>query len=300
MTEPHYQPFVSITANKMVNYVQNQMPSNRRYKSNLNLKHGFIAKTSETLSKQQLSKIKNQVSLITAAAKKKHLYYGKEKTKIKYSLGFATLTLSSNQNHTDSEIYNKCLAPLLQKLQSKFEGLRYFWRAETQTNGNIHYHIILNRYIHWTVLKREWNLCQNYLGYVDRFMEKNGHNEPNSTDIHAIKNIKNIAAYLVKYLSKEQKRRVVVGRVYGSDNATKKYCKYVIERTNEVWNEIAWIFERYKSMVFYNDFSSGIYCDVKKLLDKHKGVLYKTFTNNLTEYMTYGTQPDLLDILQEN
>lgn len=47
-------------------------------------------------------------------------------------------------------------------------------------------------------IRSVWNNCQNKLGYIERCKYKN----PNSTDIHAVKNQKALGAYMAKYMLK--------------------------------------------------------------------------------------------------
>jgi hypothetical protein len=151
---------------------------------------------------------------------------------------FITLTLPSQQIHTDNEIKKECLNQFLIELSRYHKVNQYVWRAEYQKNGNIHFHILANRYVIWTDVRNRWNRIVNKLGYVDRYREeqkeyhKNGFrvredllskwpadkqkkayergiklnwNDPNSTDIHSIYGITNIKAYLTKYLTKQEK-----------------------------------------------------------------------------------------------
>ena len=53
---------------------------------------------------------------------------------------FITLTLSDVQAHTDDSIKEHMLQPFLYWLQ-RYYNCSYVWKAETQINGNIHFHI---------------------------------------------------------------------------------------------------------------------------------------------------------------
>jgi len=152
-------------------------------------------------------------------------------------INFITLTLASKQVHSDNEIKSQCLDHFLTELRQFSPGISYIWRAEAQANGNIHFHITTNRFLPWNVLRNKWNRIQNKLGYIDRHQEtmkerfkhgfqfnpnskmygdyktqlkrfKSGlkHNwrQPNSTDVHSVHKIKNVAAYLSKYCTKNK------------------------------------------------------------------------------------------------
>jgi hypothetical protein len=172
----------------------------------------------------------------------------------KISLNFVTLTLPAEQIHTDKEIKRVALDKFLQILIKKYGVTTYVWRAEKQKNGNIHFHILINRNIHYTAIRAEWNRCIELLGYVSRYQEKFSKmslsdyikhrkpktneetqrvilsynkqcsvnwSSPNSTDIHKIDKMHKISAYISKYMTKSEKGEnlKVEGHLWGrSDN----------------------------------------------------------------------------------
>lgn len=160
--------------------------------------------------------------------------------KYKSKITFITLTLPSKQIHTDNEIKAKCLNQFLIEIGKYNYVSNYVWRSEYQENGNIHFHILVNKYVCWRDLRYRWNRIINKLGYVDRYAQnqkewhsggfkvrtdllskwkleaqKKAYSEgvkfdwrnPNSTDIHSIQNISNIKAYLTKYLTKTEQEK---------------------------------------------------------------------------------------------
>lgn len=84
---------------------------------------------------------------------------------------FVTLTLPSKQIHSDQKVKNECLDPFVEWLRKTFAVTAYFWRAESQKNGNVHFHILIDRFVPFTEIRRKWNLTVNRLGYVDRFAQ---------------------------------------------------------------------------------------------------------------------------------
>lgn len=154
---------------------------------------------------------------------------------VKHKLSMITLTLPSKQIHDDETIKSKCLNQFLIEIRKSFKVQDYIWKAEKQENTNIHFHILINRYIHHVKIKTIWNRIINKIGYVDTFaknqriyfengfrMSENPHDKrteakqraayekgknenwlnPNSTDIHALYKVRNAGAYLTKYLAK--------------------------------------------------------------------------------------------------
>lgn len=128
---------------------------------------------------------------------------------------FLTLTLSSRQVHCDKTIKREVLNHFLIYLKRHYGVANFIWKAELQENGNIHYHIITDQYIPHEELRELWNTAQNRLSYVDMF----AHDNPNSTDIHSLRRVKNVMAYVGKYMSKGVTQRPICGHVWGrSDN----------------------------------------------------------------------------------
>lgn len=149
-----------------------------------------------------------------------------------FRINFVTLTLPSKQQHSDQEIKDRCLNNFLQILRS--QGVAdYLWRAEAQPGtGNIHFHITTNKYLPHDKVRKWWNSSVEKLGYIENFELKHKHRNPNSTDVHSVKHIKNLTAYLSKYMGKNKafpcigELRLYDGQVqevlYGTDQYRKE------------------------------------------------------------------------------
>ncbi|WP_341228327.1 hypothetical protein [uncultured Arcticibacterium sp.] len=95
---------------------------------------------------------------------------------------FVTLTLPSLQIHRDRDIKEHILHPFINWLkhssdehykrgtrkgeQKGFGVNAFFWRAEPQKNGSIHFHVLVDRYVPWERIREKWNQCCEKLGYV--------------------------------------------------------------------------------------------------------------------------------------
>ena len=189
------------------------------------------------VSKLAKRKITKAIDYLLLFASDKTVTSIKTGRKFSFKIAFITLTLPSKQIHSDNEIKRTCLNSFIIELQ-KYEKVKNFiWRAELQRNGNIHFHIILDKFIPWNVIRNRWNRIVNKLGYVDRYRDsmrefyKDGfkvrkelthkwsegkqraaykknvltdYHSPNSTDVHSIKNVHNLTHYFVKYLTKNE------------------------------------------------------------------------------------------------
>ena len=149
-------------------------------------------------------RLKRAIQLIVAIAEPKKAMNFKLNKEFKFRLNFITLTLPVKQGpHTDKELKKLVLDVWLKAAKRRFKLRSYIWRAERQKNGNLHFHLVTDTYIPYDELRDTWNLRLNRLQYIDLFEKKHGHRHPNSTDVHAIKNVRNLAGYFAKYMAKD-------------------------------------------------------------------------------------------------
>jgi hypothetical protein len=140
-----------------------------------------------------------------------------------------TVTLSAKQIHSDQEIKKEILQPFLKQLQRVSTLKYYFWKAEKQKNGNIHFHILIDTFIYRQTVQKIWNSSQENLGYISRFNQEHKHREPPSTQIMAATNWYTFYRYMLKYITKDEEHGQVKGRKW-----------YMSERlkTLDVYNEL--------------------------------------------------------------
>lgn len=147
---------------------------------------------------------------------------------------FVTLTMPEDLGHEDKWIKRHLLTPFIQHLQREYNVWNYFWRAESQPCGRIHFHLFIDSYIHWEDLRADWNAKLEPYGYIDAFEAVWGHRDPNSTDIHALEQIHNVEAYAMKYVSKSEGYRPIEGRIHGCSDGLKKLTPYECLVSNEI------------------------------------------------------------------
>jgi len=193
---------------------------------------------------------------------------------------FVTLTLPASQEHHDNVIKRKCLVPFISTLQRKFDVWHYFWRAEAQKNGNIHFHLIVDTFIDHSQLRVEWNKCINKLEYVDRFAMKFGHHNPNSTDIHSLKNVNSPASYVIKYCCKSDGYRKIEGRIHGCSDGLKSLNPYEDLIDSKTSKFIEKVSLDPKSKIFYGDDFTVIKCSVRAMMLKY----YPEFRRDVVKF----------------
>lgn len=223
------------------------------------------AKYTGVLSTSARRKLRYYINLLVAQSEWKEAFnYELQKT-FRFRVNFITLTLSAPQGDiSDKEIKRVCLNNFLNRARSKFGMTTYVWRAEKQQNGNIHFHITTDVYIHYYELCNLWNECQELLGFVSRFRERTGSYRPNSTDIHSVKDVKNLAAYLVKYMSKKEKdAQIIEGKVWGCSKNLTRAKKFEVELYGSHFSKFKELAEKYPSALFQND-----HCEIITLPEK--------------------------------
>jgi hypothetical protein len=122
-----------------------------------------------------------------------------------------TLTLSSKQEHDDKWIKKELLELFLKWLINSKNVVNYFWRAESQQNGNIHFHILIDKYVDKIEIQNKWNSIQLKKGYLNQFFEKYKHLNPPSTKIQIFTTDDKGIDYLIKYVTKENGYRKIEG-----------------------------------------------------------------------------------------
>lgn len=244
-----------------------------------------------------------------------------ENTNTKYS--FITLTISSK---VDNKInHYKLLKEWIEKIETRYKKFNYVWKAELQENGNIHYHLIVDKEMNWKIIRRQWNKTQTI--YVDRYQEKmknkykNGYyfdktmvNEnndvvdeetqqkrykigykanwrnPNSTDVKHPENNDEIKGYIVKYINKKEEDK----------EDTNKNIKRWWGCNEELQTlKYATIYEEKESIELINEMKKHTLKEIKEN-DKIKCTIIEKFTNSTVKNVEEKQKTINLNILKKN
>jgi hypothetical protein len=210
-------PVVQVRPNMLLIYPYTIWPDGRPYFKTSNSAQFVITKTetqdehfqgkqaySGQLTHDSKKRLQKSINLLVAIAKPKRISKPMVKKPFTFSVNFVTLTLPAAQGSvTDKEIKKQCLDPWIKAMKRKHQLRSYVWRAERQFNGNVHFHFTTDTYIPQDDIRNDWNRQLSKFHFIDKFEEKHGYKTPNSTDVHAVWKIQNIAAYMVKYMSKD-------------------------------------------------------------------------------------------------
>ena len=188
------------------------------------------------MSKKAVKRLYVALDWMLLCARKKSADHVIRSGSFNFKLSMLTLTLPAAQMHTDLYIKKMMLNEFLTIARKKYNLQNYIWKAEKQGNGNIHFHLILDKYIFYKDINRIWNNILGTHGYINKYKEnqenkhalgfafdkstnkrwnktaqlkayKNGvrthWQQPTATtDIHSLKKITNAKAYLGKYVTK--------------------------------------------------------------------------------------------------
>ena len=256
-------PMVSVSAGAIAiyNVSSNRCRSKSQLKNEVNLSENQHRGIVSEKARRRISKA---IDWMLYLAKEKKVYPDKQHNDLSFRINMVTLTLCSKQVHSDNEIKSKLLNQFLIEASRKWSINRYLWRAESQGNGNIHFHVITDQFIPWYELQVCWNRIQEKLGYVSRFKAKHGNKNPNSTDIHSIWKVKNLSAYLAKYCTKTNKGRDIQGKQWGLSTSLSQMKNVICERWSKLDDDIHKVFVRFKEKVKSYEYATVIYVRIEE------------------------------------
>ena len=189
------------------------------------------------VSKAAQKKIRQSVNWLFVSAKKKRVYQKSTNKNFYFKLNFLTLTLPTT-NHTISDNYFKkdLLHNFFNSCRYSFGLKNYVWKVEAQENGNIHCHITTDTFMNYREVTKVWNKILSKTDVINEFEKKFGHRNPPTTDIKAVKNVKDLRSYICKYLAKnEDGRRKISGRIWGSNYNLSRAMKLKYEGRTEIF-----------------------------------------------------------------
>lgn len=218
------------------------------------------------MSRKATRRITNAVNWLVASAKNKWVYDKLSDKRFTFRINFITLTLPTlNHGISDHHFKSILLHNFINTCRYKYDLKNYVWKVETQANGNIHAHFTTDTFIHWRNIRDVWNRILERNGVISKYRAKHqslsfdeycdlydpsgikdvdqlrnayahgtstNWSDPNTTDVHSVHKVKDIASYLAKYMGKsDDDRRAVKGRLWG--------CSTNLSETNKLMIELA-------------------------------------------------------------
>jgi len=270
------------------------------------------------LSKKAQTRLVNSVNWLVASARKKYIYDKTLNKRFAFRVNFVTLTLPTFEHGiTDHKFKAVLLHAFINSCRYRYDLKNFVWKVEAQANGNIHAHFTTDTYLPWRGIRDVWNKILEKHGVIEKYrakframsemeyvarnmigndtpldvLHKRYHlgqstdwSDPNTTDVHAVHKVKDIGAYLAKYMSKkEEGRRKLKGRLWS--------CSYSIAKANKLSISIPFQVNTDALRTFFND---AIGFKALEIKDKMTGLPRKVgeiFLFNLSDWFTIITGP---------
>jgi hypothetical protein len=288
------------------NIPDNLLPASNKHKGNV--------------SQKASRKIDRAISYLITCARVKPLNSWKHQAVFPFRIAFITLTLPSSQVHDDKVIMKECFHHFLVRARQLWHVKNYVWRAERQKNGNIHFHVLVDKYVPWSELRDTWNNITNKLGYVDRYRDEqlqfhaggfqvrtellkkwsyknqikayhqgrgNDWQSPNSTDVHAVKKVHNIKAYVCKYMIKSNQADAEISRLWGCSYELSRAKGAVLELDSYVSAAISKVRSFFKPFEIVHDHFSVMLVDWWSLAREGLEDLFQPFEQYMLEAFGY-------------
>lgn len=124
-----------------------------------------------------------------------------------FKAAFITLTIPEDELVPAKWAARYLMEPFLARLRRAYPGVQYIWKRELQVKSRlqVHYHLIVNQFIHYHWINRSWNQILASKGLLEKYWKKYGDGRmPNSTDVKSVRSDNNIliTRYLQKYFLK--------------------------------------------------------------------------------------------------
>lgn len=189
------------------------------------------------LSRKAQTRLRNSVNWLIESAKRKAVRVKSTGQVFYFKVNFITLTIPKvDAELADEKIVKKALHNWLVFARKYMYLKNYVWKVEQHKSGQLHIHLTTDTFIHYRKLRSSWNKCLQHHGLLDEYIERSGDNDPNSTDVHSVKHVKNLGAYISKYMAKDAgMSSKFKGRIWGCnyDLSSENKCQVVVSRGEE-------------------------------------------------------------------
>jgi hypothetical protein len=154
-----------------------------------------------------VKRMRSAIDILVQISPVKTIYNPVTKVFMPFTLNFVTLTIATGKSLEASFCHKNLLEPFLRKMRN-MGTFSYVWKLELQKRGQIHYHLASNMFLPWQDIRSTWNNLQRKNRLLDEYAKKHGHFNANGTDVHALTNVRDVEAYMAKYLSKTNNAKV--------------------------------------------------------------------------------------------
>ena len=272
------------------------------------------------ISKSSGTRLRTYIDWLILLSKNKKAYNERSKSWYNFKLALLTVKLPCQQIHDDNFLKSHLLNNLLTQIRTKYHVNYYVWKAEKGNDEIIHWHILHDAFIPHKEINKIWNKILDSYGYIEiyRNNQKNWHkngfkfrDHPNkkwnlraqvraykeglrtnwscptgTSDIHAMRKIRNTQAYLSKYFSKsfcvEKKLQKEIQKIEQetgttiTDEDSIKTLREEIESKHKVEGNLWYVSQPLSAL-------KSITCDITTSIDDLLQNLYKTYPSRFYE-----------------
>lgn len=243
-------------------------------------------------------RIKKAICLMLQSTENRTIYNPVTNRPQQFKISFITLTIPDSNVVEAKKAQKELLEPLLRWLRRSHTMKSYVWKVEQQERGQLHYHLMADCYVHYQELRNYWNRLLTKAELNSEYVAKKGHSDANSTDIHSLKKVKNVEAYLIKYLSKtEQNSNPINGKVWDCSKNLKAFNYYSTTADNYTMNSLMAAVERKEAFIKHADRYTMICVNkghIYSYLPADKRDDFRVYMWNVRNYDESGT--DLLSL----
>lgn len=185
------------------------------------------------ISIKAAKRVRNATNWLLQSATWKPVWYKEECKTVWFKVNFITLTIPyHNNSQIDGKMVHKLLHTWLTYARKYFYLHNYVWKVERGDGGKLHVHLSTDTFIHWRDLRSSWNRLLMKNGLLDKYYNVYGNYDANSTDVHAVKKVDNLAAYLGAYMMKKANLgEDFKNRIWGCNRelGDKNKCSYLAD-----------------------------------------------------------------------
>jgi len=142
----------------------------------------------------------------------------------------------------------------IEELKRLYGVKYYFWKAEVQKSGNIHFHVVIDVFVHYRKIQNLWNQCLQRLEYINAFAEKHGHRNPPSTHVEVIDSVQKAVSYVIKYVNKDLEGRNIEGRKWGCSKELRDFSVSGYLEDCDMYNYLQYLVLNDKALMYKDDF----------------------------------------------
>lgn len=187
----------------------------------------MIKRKSNALSKKARRNITDSINWLVYSSPWKRIYSKHTHSWSRWKVNFITLTLPAQYNHTSlKDFTQQLLQPWLANMQRNYGMQLYIWKMEPTMVGTWHCHLTTNTFIHKNDVRKTWNHRLRKCGFTQAYFQEHGTHTPPSTHVHAVRKVRDLAAYLANYMAKTcEETSLQSGRLWG--------CSYELSRVRK-------------------------------------------------------------------